>query len=185
MRRSWAFAGAIYLSTAMPAPGHRLDEYLQATLIRVEKNRVVAQMHLTPGVSVLPVVLASMDSNGDGTISAAEQGAYAERVRKDVSLSVDGQSLRLQLASMKFPELEEMKDGRGEIHFEFVAKLPSGGGKRKLVFENRHDAKISAYLANSLVPADPEIAIVAQTRNPGQSYYEVEYTQSVVIGSDP
>ena len=178
MRRRWAIAGAFYLSTAMPVPGHRLDEYLQATLIRVEKNRVVAQMYLTPGVSVLPVVLARMDSDGDGKISAAEEVAYAERVRKDVSLSIDGQSLHLQLTSIQFPELNAMKEGLGEIHLEFVADLQGHRAKRKLVFENRHEAKISAYLVNSLVPVDPEIAINTQTRNPGQSLYEVEYTQS-------
>ena len=44
-------------------------------------------MRLIPGVAVFSFVLASIDTNGDGVISEAEQRAYAERVLRDVSLT--------------------------------------------------------------------------------------------------
>ena len=44
----------IVLFAASPAHAHRLDEYLQGALISVEKNRVDAQLTLTPGVAVFP-----------------------------------------------------------------------------------------------------------------------------------
>src|SRR5438105_5016804 len=40
-------AAAILLSIGLPATAHRLDEYLQATLISVEQERIHAQIRLT------------------------------------------------------------------------------------------------------------------------------------------
>jgi hypothetical protein len=37
---------------------------------------------------------------------------------------------------------------------------------------------MAAYLVNCLVPRDPDIRIVAQKRNPLQSFYELDYVQS-------
>ena len=58
-------------------------EYLQATTISAEKDRVQAQIRLTPGVAVFPVVLARIDADAGGVISEAEQRAYSERVLDD------------------------------------------------------------------------------------------------------
>jgi hypothetical protein len=154
---------------------HRLDEYLQATMLTVEKDRVVTSMRLIPGVAVAPAVLASIDTNGDGVISSQEQQAYALRVLGDVALSVDGERLNLKLASVSFPEAGEMKEGLGEIQMEFAAQLPAGGGQRKLVFENHHQRRISAYLVNCLVPRDKNVQIGSQVRNYDQSFYQVDY----------
>ena len=72
------------------ASAHRLDEYLQATILSVEKDHVQASMRLIPGVAVSSSVIASIDSNGDGTSSPPKSKAYAERVLGDLSLTVDG-----------------------------------------------------------------------------------------------
>ena len=55
MKTRLAAAGAILLLAGTPASAHRLDEYLQATTISVEKDRVQAQIRLTPGVAVFSV----------------------------------------------------------------------------------------------------------------------------------
>ncbi len=169
---------AILLLARTSAIGHRLDEYLQATLISVGKNRVQAQIRLIPGVAVLPMVLGSIDTDANATISDAEQRSYAERVLHDLSLTLDGDRLPLRLASMRFPKVEEMKQGLGEIQLEFEADVPGGGLKRRLTFENHHRGPIAAYLVNCLVPQDPDIRITAQKRNYQQSFYELEYTQA-------
>jgi hypothetical protein len=62
MKTRLAAAAAILLSIGTPATAHRLDEYLQATLISVEQNRVHAQIRLTPGVAVFPIVLSLIDT---------------------------------------------------------------------------------------------------------------------------
>ncbi len=161
-----------------PVSAHRLDEYLQATLISVEKDRVHAAMRLVPGVAVSSFVLRSIDTNGDGVISQTEQRAYAERVLRDVSLELDGHILRPRLISVEFPAAEEMgeemaeamKEGLGEFRIEFSAELPRGGPNRRLIFENRHQRGIAAYLVNCLVPRDRDIRVIAQNRNEQQSF---------------
>jgi hypothetical protein len=171
---------AIVLLAGAPAFAHRLDEYLQGTLISVEKDRVDAQITLTPGVAVFPMLIAEVDANADGEISSSEQLAYAGRFLHDISLSIDGHPLSPHLASIAFPAIAEMKEGRGEIQIELIADLPRGGHDRKLVFENRHESRIAAYQVNSLVPRDPDIRIVRQNRSYSQAFYEVEFTQADV-----
>jgi hypothetical protein len=157
---------------------HRLDEYLQATIISVEKDRVQAAMRLVPGVAVSSIVLASIDRNADGVISETERRTYAENVLRDVSLTVDGNRLRLQLVSVEFPKTEDMKEGLGEIHVDFSADLPHSGPRRRLILENHHQSRIAAYLVNCLVPRNRNIRIVAQNRNELQSFYQLDYVQA-------
>jgi hypothetical protein len=173
-------AAAIILLGGTAAPAHRLDEYLQGAIISVEKNRVDVQITLTPGVAVFPLLLADMDADGDGVISAVEQHAYVVRILRDLSLKIDGQPLAPRLLSMEFPAIEEMKEGRGEIQVEFDANLPVGGPNRKLTLENHHQNRIAAYQVNCLVSRDPDIRILAQKRNYSQSFYELDFVQAGV-----
>jgi hypothetical protein len=159
------------------AHAHRLDEYLQASMISIEKDRVQAVLRLTPGVAVSSLVLRSIDTDSDGVISESERRAYAERVLGDVSLSIDGHRLKPRLISVEFPEVEAMREGLAEIHIEFGAELPGGRTARRLVFENHHQSGISAYLVNCLVPRDRQIRVVAQNRNERQSFYQLDYSQ--------
>jgi hypothetical protein len=184
MRRK-LFAFALFMLVATAASAHRLDEYLQGTIFSVARGRLNADLTLTPGVAVFPILIPDIDTNADGAISDAEQQAYAERVLADLSLNIDGVRLSPHLMSAEFPTIDEMKDGRGEIHMQFYADLPRGGASRKLLFENHHQNKISAYQVNVLVPRDPEIRIVSQNRNYSQSVYELDFEQSGVRANQP
>ena len=163
---------------AASASAHRLDEFLQATTLTVEQTRVTAQVRLTPGVAVARTVLAAIDTDGDGVISDTEQRAYAALVRRDLSLTVDGNRPQLRLVSAAFPSVRELSEGLGEILLRFQADVPPGGPRRRLIFENRHQSGIAAYLVNTLVPNDPEIRVTAQSRNFVQSFYRLDYTQA-------
>jgi len=171
-----AIAGAILL-IGTPASAHRLDEYLQATTISVEKDHIRAQMRLTPGVAVFPQVFASIDTDKSGVISPAEQRAYAERVLGDLSLTVNKVRFPLHLTACQFAETREMKEGRGEIELEFDAAVPRLENRRKLTFANHHQSRIAAYLVNCLVPTDPAIHVTAQDRDYLQSSYQLDYVQ--------
>src|SRR5205823_2790216 len=142
MRRGLATAAILQLAI-MPALAHRLDEYLQGTILSIDSDQVNAQITLTPGVAVLPVVLAGIDPHGEEAISKAKQRAYARRVLGDLNLTIDGHPLTPQLLSVRFPSAGEMQDGRGEIRIEFNADLPAGGRNRKLIFKNHHQSQIS------------------------------------------
>ncbi len=163
------------LLLAVPALGHRLDEYLQGSLIAIEKHRVEVQMNLTPGVAIFPRLAAEIDLNADGMISEIEQRAYAGRVLSDLTMAMDGRPLTPRVVSMKFPAIGDLKEGRGEIQIVLDAEFSRG---RRLTIENRHQPHIAAYQVNALVPSDPALRIVAQKRNYSQSQYEVEFAEA-------
>jgi hypothetical protein len=170
----------LLLWLATPVGAHRLDEYLQAMTISIDKDRVSALMRLTPGVAVFPAVMAGIDTDKDGVLSPAEQQAYARRVLGDLALTLDGNRLQLRLISATFPSIDEMKGGLGDIVIVFDADVPPGGPARRLVLENHHQRAISAYLMNCLVPRDPDIQVTGQTRNYEQTVYQLDYTQAGV-----
>ena len=171
-----AFALASWFAT--PALAHRLDEYLQATILSIEPGVVNGTMRLVPGVAVAPAIIGSIDTNHDGVLSSEEQFHYAQGVIADLHLKEDGRDLDLHLTSRAFPSVAEMKAGTGEIQLVFTANLSSPAGQHTLVFENHHQPGMSVYLVNSLVPQDTHLHIQAQSRNQNQSSYQVTLDQS-------
>jgi hypothetical protein len=169
---------AILMLSRAPAFAHRLDEYLQATIVEIEKHRVRLEVTLTPGVAVSEFVIQTIDTDGDGTISTSERQAYAARVLEDLTLTIDGRRLAPRATPVQFPALSEIREGRGEIQIEVSADLPRGGRDRKLVLVNRHLIPIAAYEVNCLLPGDQRVRIGAQKRNYSQSDYELDYEET-------
>jgi hypothetical protein len=178
-------AACIFLCAKL-ASAHRIDEYLQATILSLEPDRVQASMRLIPGILVSPSVIAGIDSDGDGVFSESEKRTYAQRVLGDLTIAIDGTSVKPVLASWKFPEPAQMREGLGEIHIEYTieysieynARLPYGGRNRSLIVTNHHLNRTSVYLMNALVPQERGIQILAQKRNEQQSVYELDYRQT-------
>jgi hypothetical protein len=174
-----AVAVFLWIAPAPPASAHRLDEFLQATMIAVARDHVSMRMRLTPGAAVSFKVFAEIDTDGDGIVSEAEQRAYGERVCRDLSLTVDAVRIPLRVVSSTFPKIEEVREGLGEILLTLEAKiLPGVGPRRRLVFENHHQGEVAAYLVNCLRPDDPGIHVTGQNRNEEQSFYQLDYTIS-------
>jgi hypothetical protein len=99
-------------------------------------------------------------------------------VLRDLSLGIDGARLKPMLVSVDFSSAARLAEGLGDIQLELTADLPPGGANRKLVFENRHQSRISEYLVNCQVPEDTRLRVVAQKRNRDQSIYELDYEQA-------
>ena len=165
------------LWAAAPSFAHTLDEYVQATLVSVERDQILASVRLKPGVEVFPEVFRAIDSDADGELSKKEQATYLQRVIDDLAFSVDGARIEPRMLWGRWSPMGDLKEGRGEILIELAAPVSPGSGAHKLVIENRHQPRISAYLANSLVPRDPAIRIVAQNRSHNQWVYELQYLQ--------
>jgi hypothetical protein len=166
-----------------PVQAHRLDEYLQATTISVEKGRISAQIRLAPGVAVFPQVFAEIDRDGDGVASQVEQERYARRVLGDVKLTLDDTPLAPRLVSSAFAPKELLAQGRGEIRMAIEADAPRQAAMHRLTFENHHQRQIGVYLVNGLVPADADIRVGAQQRNSDQSFYQLDYRDSDAAGA--
>src|SRR4051812_4709281 len=103
------------LSLAGAAAAHRLDEYLQATLIEVSRDSTEVEIRLTPGAAILPIWMAVIDRDRDGRISAEEERAYVDRVIREVELRVDGVPASLSLIESSFPTLELLREGLGTV----------------------------------------------------------------------
>jgi hypothetical protein len=156
---------------------HNLDQYLQAAVISVDQSHIAVSMRLVPGVAVAQAVLAGIETDAGGAVSQAGQRSYITHLQSDLSLRLDGVPVPLRWMSAEFPTVDQMRAGLGEIRVEFSADVLPGDSRRRLTFENHHRREISAYLVNCLVPRDPDIQIVAQSRNSTQSFYELDYRQ--------
>jgi len=156
---------------------HRLDEYLQATLVVIEPDRVRLQINLTPGVAVAEQVLALIDRNGDGVISTNEAAAYAELLKRDLIVRLDQRDQELKLTNSYFPASAEFRTGLGIIQIEFSAATGRrAAGAHRLTLENRHLPGVSVYLINAAQPASAAVQITKQIRNENQSAGEIQFT---------
>ena len=100
---------------------HRDDQYLQATLVAIEPSGVRLQINLTPGVAVAEQVIAQIDRDRNGTISKNEAATYAELLKRDLALRLDGRKLDLKLTASEFVSPAELRTGSGIIQMEFSA----------------------------------------------------------------
>jgi len=160
------------LSLTGVTAAHRLDEYLQATLIGVTRDVIDVEIQLTPGIAMLPVLMAVIDQDRDGRISSEEEWAYVGRVAREVELRVDGVPAPLSLIESKFPTVEAMREGLGTIRM----KLRTARSGHELRFENRHLPRISAYLVNCLAAPSDGLVVRRQERDEAQRSIEFEYS---------
>ena len=176
MKRTVVLVALMLAAWPKPAGAHRLDEYLQATRVSLEMDRVVLDIDLTPGVSVAESLVAAIDIDGTRKVSAAEGDAYARQVLQSVSLAVDGHVTPLTLLSAEVPAIPDMLGGTGVVRLAFAAPIrTASAGRHQLSYRNDHRADIGAYLANTLVPSDSRIRVVGQRRDRSQHELNVDY----------
>jgi hypothetical protein len=158
------------------ALAHRLDEYLQATLVTIEPGEIRLQINLTPGVAVAEQVLALMDRDHDGTISTNEATAYAESLKRDLLVRLDQRKVALKLTASNFPSPAELRSGSGIVQVEFSANVGVvAAGAHKFTLKNRHLPALSVYLFNAAQPKSGSVHITRQKRNEQQSTGEIEF----------
>jgi hypothetical protein len=165
-----------FLTSTSTIFAHRLDEYLQATLVVIEPDRVRLQINLTPGVAVAEQVLALIDRDRDGLISTNEAVAYCELLNRDLIVRLDQQDMKLKLITSYLPGPAELRTGLGFIQMEFSATPGRlAAGAHTLTIENRHLASLSVYLVNAAQPASASLQITRQIRNENQSVSEIQF----------
>src|SRR6185369_5222512 len=172
----------VWLAIPAKATAHRLDEYLQATRLSVQRDHVELEIDLTAGMNVATQVFGLIDSNHDGHISTAEGEAYAQSVLRSVVLSADGRAVPMNLLDSQFPEFQEMAAGIGTARLRVSAAFPfAGSGRHQIYFRNTHQSEMGAYLVNALIPADKQIQITGQRRDYLQHELTIDY--EVISGS--
>ncbi len=171
---------AILLATAVGVSAHRRDEFLQAARIGIAPGRVDLQLDLTPGIAVADDIIAEIDRNRDGVLTAAEQQAYVARVLSAISLEVDGLPIHVQQqdqpVATTFPDVQAFRRGEGTIALQVHATLPPlSDGAHQLAYHNTHRRDVSVYLANALMPDSDRVSIRAQQRDVDQRDLTIDY----------
>jgi hypothetical protein len=172
------------LAAPAGAFAHRLDEYLQATLVVIEPGEIRLEMNLTPGVAVADQVLAQIHPDNSDTIPSEKAAAYAESLRRDLTVRLDQRLLTLRPTASQFSTPAELRTGSGMIQVEFTAGTGAfEAGAHTLTIQNRHLPAIGVYLFNAGQPSffatTPSklgsIEITAQKRNTNQSEGEIDF----------
>jgi hypothetical protein len=176
MKHVSLLAIVIVMLTPPGVGAHRLDEYLQATRIGIERQRVSLEIDLTPGVSVARQVTEWIDSDGNRVISLPESLAYGRRVLDALSLTVDGRAVSLALGGVEAPSVADIDAGTGTLRLRASAVIPSmRTGRHELTLINAHHPETSVYLANALVPSDTAIQVLDQRRSVDQHSLTIGY----------
>ena len=182
MRSSWRSRGAAGLASALlvvassAIAAHRLDEYLQAARIAIDPDRARIELDLTAGISVADRVLADIDRDRTGTISADEGRAYAASVSRAIAVAVDGTPLSVELIDARFPSVDDLRKGESAIRVQLSAAIPPlKAGPHHLLYRNTFRPDLGAYLVNALVPASDRVSISGQRRDADQRELVVDY----------
>jgi hypothetical protein len=175
-----AFVAVWLAHSGAAVVAHRLDEFLQASRLSIDPDRVTIELDLTPGVSVASKVLTWLDTDGDGKISAREEARYACGVLDALTLSVDGTPTPLRLVETRFPDAIDLERGLGTIRLRAEGTTPvAARGHHRLSYQNAHHPEMSVYLVNAVVPDDPRLRIAGQHRDPAQRGLTLDYDVTV------
>ncbi len=104
------------IGDSAPAFAHEVDEYVQAALISLERDHLDVQVRLVPGAEVFSQVFARhRHERRRRGVGCREAGLRAQRVLRDLTLSLNGQRVSAHIVSAQFPSVDLMKEGLGEI----------------------------------------------------------------------
>ena len=164
------------MATAAPARAHRLDEYLQATVVDVSRQHITLTLRLTPGVEVAPGVIRQIGGNGDSAPSAAAWQGYGATITRGLSLALNGRALPLRVVATAFPAPAAMRAGNGVMTLRLEAAVALAPGVYHLAYANHNAGPDTVYLVNALLPRDPALHAIRQQRTPDQSSYQLDFT---------
>jgi len=165
---AWLVVLLVLGGAVSPARAHRLDEYLQATRVAIDPDRIVLEIDLTAGANIASRIVGLIDTNRDGRLSQGEQDNYARQVLASITCTIDGRLTPSTLLTAQFPELEAMAAGTGPIRLRAAVGASPGSGRHQLDCVNTHAPEMSVYLVNALMPSDARVRIGPPHRDPLQ-----------------
>ena len=181
LRASSALLPALALATALVAgagvlSAHRVDEFLQAARIDLRDDAVAIDLALTPGVEIADSIVATIDRDHNGVITADEQAHYAKNILGGVTARLDGERLSLRVKEASFPHVDDLRSGTGTIRVQLGASHAAlSNGQHQLFFSNHYHAGQSVYLANALVPVSSRVSVLSQQRTTDQRELTIDY----------
>lgn len=154
---------------------HQIDEYVGVTLVEVQRDRIRAFLSLTPGSDIAAGVIAAIDTNRDGRFSDQEVADYAREMSDGVTIALDAARLPTRLIATTVPPPEDLHSGQAIIRLTLESTPPpQRPGRHSLEISNANRA-LTVLLANALVPPDPHVRILQQSRDWYQRRLEITY----------
>ncbi|QEW23565.1 hypothetical protein LA6_005802 (plasmid) [Marinibacterium anthonyi] len=165
---------ACIVASAAPAFAHRLDGYLQASVLSLGPERLTISLALTPGHEEAELLIAAADLDHDGTLSDEELHHHAETVVQDLALEIDGAPVRLTLQDVSAPDIAALIDGTAPLILHLSAAMPQSSGEHRLTYRNTYRSEHSTRLVNTEAPRGP-FEVIAQERDGTQSVYSLVF----------
>ena len=163
------------------ASAHRLDEYLQATRVSIDTDRIGIEIDLTPGANIASQIIERIDTDRDGRLSSDERHRYAQSVVGGIVLALDGRVIPVALASEDFPTLDAMAAGTGTIRLRATTHAAVASGRHQLLYRAAPLTAASVYLVNALMPTDGRVQLEAPQRDATQRALTLDF----FVGPDP
>lgn len=137
---------------------------------------MTVEIDLSAGELVAPPLLADIDTDASGDITADEAKAFGSRYLGATALALDGVSQALTLVSVDVPSPEVITAGYGTIKlFADVAGVPPAGTHTVRVV-NTYECAGGAYQVNAFVDRDAGVTLGPQRRSDDQKELTVDYT---------
>jgi nickel/cobalt exporter len=140
-----AAATIALLSGSRATSAHPLDQLTQHLFVQLQPTEVRLTVAVGGGMLANELVLAQLDSNGDGAITAAEKSAWLDRWARSLNVSLDGTTLPFNSANaqLSVPPTEDFHLGVSPLLITFAAPLPVNGPAARHLIAVRND-----YLVN-------------------------------------
>ena len=147
-----ALTAASIALTPPAAHAHPVDEVIQAAYVTLAPGEVQLDLEIQPGSLVAGSIARAVDANGDGRISQGEARAYAERVLKASSLTVDSHPAQLQVLGVDAPDYANLAAG-AVLHIRASAAVRTRVGVASLTYLNGYAPLKSRYQATVFISA--------------------------------
>jgi hypothetical protein len=179
IRRAIGWLGFLVAGlAALPAPAsaHRLDEYLQATRLNIDADRIGVEIALTPGTNIALQIVEQIDTDRDGRFSGDERRRYAQSVIASMTLMLDGHVTPVALAAEDFPTVNAMAAGTGTIRLRATARAAAASGRHQLQYRAAPLTASSVYLVNALMPTNARVQLGAPQRDAMQEALTLDFS---------
>jgi hypothetical protein len=142
----------IWLAALLIIPGwataHPVDELVQSAYLTLTPGAVMVEVNLTIGPQVAGPIIALLDADGTGDISAAEADAFAQTLLAQTMLQLDGQAMDWQLDDVIAPSLGFLATGNAILTIRASAPRPDVIGPHVLHYDAGFAPATTLHMAN-------------------------------------
>ena len=167
------------LLAALPAlaAAHSADGVSRTAYLTLAPGELRLELAVTPGHGTGAELVASIDADGDETLTDPETRAWAERELARSELTLDGAPAAWTLEGVEVPPMGALAADAGSVVIHARASRPGSAGPRVLRYRGGDTPGASRWTANVFVApeAKDSHAVTGQARGDGGRTLTVRY----------